>query len=77
MTALEPKSAHVYDLLSDHAQIEKNEKLQKTLEKVKERFGDQKLAIGAAKMPDRTWTMSQQHLSQNYFSWDGLLKIDH
>ena len=76
LTALEPKSAYVYDLLSDQAQIEKNEKLQQALEKVKERFGDQKLAIGAAKMPDRSWAMSQQHLSQNYFSWDGLLKID-
>ena len=76
LTALQPKSAYVYDLLSDPVQIEKNEKLQQALEKVKDRFGDKKLAIGGGKMHSRTWCMSQQHLSQNYFSWYGLLRID-
>ena len=76
LTALEPKSTYIYDLLSDSTQIEKNERLQEALEKVKVRFGDKKLAIGPCKMHGRTWAMSRQNLTQNYFSWDGMLRID-
>lgn len=76
LTAIEPKSTYIYDLLSDSMQIEKNEKLQKALEKVKVRFGDKKIAIGPCKMHGRAWTMSRQNLTQNYFSWDGMLRIN-
>ena len=76
LTAIEPKSTYIYDLLSDNTQIEKNERLQEALEKVKVRFGDKKLAIGPCKMHGRTWAMSRQNLTQNYFSWDGMLRID-
>lgn len=76
LTAIEPKSTHIYDLLSDSTQIEKNEKLQEALEKVKIKFGDKKLAIGPCKMHGRAWAMSRQNLTQNYFSWDGLLTIN-
>lgn len=76
LTAIEPKSTYIYDLLSDSTQIEKNERLQEALEKVKVRFGDKKLAIGPCKMHGRAWTMSRQNLTQNYFSWDGMLRID-
>lgn len=76
LTAIEPKSTYIYDLLSDSTQIEKNERLQEALEKVKVRFGDKKLAIGPCKMHGRTWAMSRQNLTQNYFSWDGMLRID-
>jgi len=76
LTAIEPKSTYIYDLLSDSTQIEKNERLQEALEKVKVRFGDKKLAIGPCKMHGRAWAMSRQNLTRNYFSWDGMLRID-
>lgn len=76
LTALEPKSTYIYDLLSDSTQIEKNERLQEALEKVKVRFGDKKLAIGPCKMHGRAWAMSRQNLTQNYFSWEGMLRIE-
>ncbi|MNT44370.1 hypothetical protein D3C72_1808940 [compost metagenome] len=76
LTAIEPKSTYIYDLLSDSTQIEKNEKLQEALEKVKVRFGDKKIAIGPCKMHGRAWAMSRQSLTQNYFSWDGLLTVN-
>ncbi len=76
LTAIEPKSSYINDLLADHKSIEKNEKLQETLEKAKKRFGDKKLAIGPCKMKDRNWSMSKERLTQNYFSWDGMLVIN-
>lgn len=75
LTAIEPKSAYIFDLLSDSSVIEKNEKLQMALEQVKVRFGDKKIAIGPCKMHGRAWAMSRKNLTQNYFCWDGLLKI--
>ncbi|MBD8008743.1 Y-family DNA polymerase [Acinetobacter pecorum] len=75
LTAIEPKSTYIYDLLSDSMQIEKNERLQEALEKVKTKFGDKKLAIGPCKMHGRAWAMSRQKLTQNYFSWEGMLTI--
>lgn len=76
LTAIEPKATYIHDLLSDSVQIEKNEKLQETLEKAKEKFGDKKLAIGPCKMKNRAWSMSRKKLTQNYFSWDGMLSIN-
>ena len=76
LTAIEPKSTYIYDLLSDNTQIEKNERLQEALEKVKIKFGDKKLAIGPCKMHGRAWAMSRQNLTQNYFSWEGILTIN-
>jgi len=76
LTAIEPKSTYIYDLLSDGTQIEKNEKLQSALEQVKVRFGDKKIAIGPCKMHGRAWAMARQNLTQNYFSWEGVLRIN-
>ncbi len=76
LTAIEPKSTYIYDLLSDSTQIEKNEKLQSALEQVKVRFGDKKIAIGPCKMHGRAWAMARQNLTQNYFSWEGILRIN-
>jgi len=76
LTAIEPKSTYIYDLLSDSTQIEKSERLQEALEKVKARFGDKKIAIGPCKMHGRAWAMSRQNLTQNYFSWEGMLRIE-
>lgn len=76
LTAIELKSTYIYDLLSDSTQIEKNEKLQSALEQVKVRFGDKKIAIGPCKMHGRAWAMARQNLTQNYFSWEGILRIN-
>lgn len=75
LTGIEPKATYIHDLLADVDAIEMNEKLQLTLEKVKEKFGDKILAIGPCKLPNRGWSMSRNRLTQNYFSWEGMLTI--
>ena len=75
LTCIEPKATYIHDLLADTEMIERNECLQGTLEKVKEKFGDKKLAIGPCKLIGRKWTMSREKLTQNYFSWEGMLTI--
>lgn len=75
LTCIEPKSAHIPDLLADNKAIEKNESLQTTIELVKAKFGERKLAIGSSNLPGRDWTMARNNLTQNYFSKEGLLEI--
>ena len=75
LTCIESKDTYTHDLLSDMREIEMNENLQLAIEHVKKRFGEQKLAIGSSKLPDRTWSMSRNRMTQNYFSIDGLLEI--
>ncbi|WP_335969851.1 Y-family DNA polymerase [Acinetobacter bereziniae] len=74
LTCIESKSRYVPDLLADYDLIQKNENLQSVLEQVDERFG-KKLAIGPCLLKDRAWSMSREKLTQNYFSWDGLLEV--
>ncbi|MFW1970499.1 Y-family DNA polymerase [Acinetobacter bereziniae] len=74
LTCIESKSRYVPDLLADYDVIQRNENLQSVLEQVDERFG-KKLAIGPCLLKDRTWSMSREKLTQNYFSWDGLLTV--
>ncbi|MBJ8421928.1 DNA polymerase V subunit UmuC, partial [Acinetobacter bereziniae] len=74
LTCIESKSRYVPDLLADYDAIQRNESLQSVLEQVDERFG-KKLAIGPCLLKDRTWSMSREKLTQNYFSWDGLLTV--
>lgn len=76
LTCIEKKSLYIPDLLANTELMEKNEKLQLTLEGVKERFGDQKLAIGPCKLLDRKWTMSREKLTRDYFKFDDLLGVD-
>ncbi|WP_151959342.1 Y-family DNA polymerase [Acinetobacter bereziniae] len=75
LTCIESKSRYVPDLLADYDVIQRNENLQSVLEQVDEKFG-KKLAIGPCLLKDRTWSMSREKLTQNYFSWDGLLTIN-
>lgn len=75
LTGIEPKQGYIHDLLADTEQIEKQEHLQQVLDSVKNKFGTQKLAIGACKLQDRTWAMNRSKLSPNYFSWEGLLAL--
>ncbi|MGY6625301.1 Y-family DNA polymerase [Acinetobacter johnsonii] len=75
LTCIENKASYIPDLLSDVESIERNEKLQRAMEGVKERFGDKKLAIGPCKLPNRGWSMSRGSLTRDYFSWEGMLTV--
>ena len=75
LTCLEPKSGHTYDLLTDFAEIEKKERLMKTLEGVHQKFGKKKIGVGTCYIPDRNWSMSRDKLSVNPFLWDELIRI--
>ncbi|WOE40476.1 Y-family DNA polymerase [Acinetobacter chinensis] len=77
LTGLENKATHIHDLWADHEQLEKFEKLQCVMDQVKQRYGQQGLAIGATQLPDRDWSMTQHHLSPDYFSLKGLPAIYH
>lgn len=77
LTGLVSKTRYVPDLLTDHRQLESNEQLMQALEAVQARYGKTKLAVGSCYLPQRKWSMNRTHLSQNYFSWQGLLKITH
>ncbi|MEJ5205069.1 Y-family DNA polymerase [Acinetobacter junii] len=75
-TCLEPKSSHIYDLLTDMKEIEEKEKLMKTYEAIQEKFGKKKIGVGPCFMPNRSWSMSRDKLSNNPFTWSGLLKVN-
>lgn len=77
LTGLEPKSGHTFDLLTDMAKIDRNEKLMCAFENIHEQFGKKKLGIGACYIPNRSWSMSRDKLSKNPFKWDELLSINH
>lgn len=75
LTCLEPKSSHVYDIFTDMDQVRLDDALMDSLEQIHIKFGKTKLALGACMMPNRTWNMSRDRLTQNYFKWDQLLTI--
>lgn len=76
LTCLEPKSSHIYDLLTDMSEIEEKEKLMKAYEAIQEKFGKKKIGIGPCFLPNRGWSMSRENLSRNPFTWSGILKIN-
>lgn len=76
LTCIEPKYGHTYDLLTDMEVIDKKEKLMQVLESVGDKFGKRKIGIGSCYLPNRNWSMSRDKLSQNPFTWDGLLKVN-
>ena len=73
-TCIESKSRYVPDLLADYGAIQRNESLQSVLEQVEEKFS-KKLAIGPCLLKDRTWSMSREKLTQNYFKFGELLEV--
>ncbi|WP_291341524.1 Y-family DNA polymerase [Acinetobacter sp. UBA801] len=75
LTCLEPKSSHIYDLLTDMEEVQKKESLMQALEGVQKKFGKKKIAAGSCFLPDRNWSMSRDKLSRNPFKWDELLEI--
>ena len=75
LNSLEPQKSHIFDLFTDVKKIEENDKLTDTFEHIHEKFGKSKLAIGASALPDRTWAMTRDKMSPNYFQWDGLMVV--
>ncbi len=75
LTCLEPKNGHTYDLLTDFDKVEKNERLMMAYESIHSKFGKRKIAIGACFVSNRNWSMSRDKLSNNPFTWDGLVTI--
>ena len=75
LTCLEPKSAHIHDLLdTDVVKIQKVERLMQSFEAIHERYGKSKLALGASKLPKRNWHMKRDQLSINPFSLKSLMR---
>ena len=75
LTCLEPKENHVYDMFTDMKHIEVSNALMDSLEAIHLKYGKTKIALGASLMPNRTWNMSRDRLTQNYFKWDQLLCV--
>lgn len=76
LTGLEHKDSYNYDLLTDYSDLEKTEKLMKAIEAVQQNFGKTKIGFGGSMFKNRLWNLSANHKTQNYFSFDGLLKIN-
>lgn len=75
LTCLEHQANHIYDIFTDMKHIEVSDALMDSMESIHSKFGKNKLALGASMMPNRTWTMSRDRLTQNYFKWDQLLTV--
>lgn len=76
LMCLEPKSSHIYDLLTDMSVIEEKENLMKAYEGIQDKFGKKKIGVGSCFMPNRGWSMSRDKLSNNPFTWSGLLRVN-
>ncbi|NIE95203.1 Y-family DNA polymerase [Acinetobacter sp. Tr-809] len=76
LTCLEPKASHIYDLLTDMNEVEEKEKLMKAYEGIQEKFGKRKISVGPCFIPNRGWSMSRDKLSNNPFTWSGLLRVN-
>ena len=77
LTDMVDKNSYIPALFTDHDAIQKNENLMQTYEQIQQRFGKTKLAVGSCYLPNRRWSGKRESLSRNYFSWDGMLTIDH
>lgn len=77
LTDMLDKQNYIPALFADHERIQNNENLMQAYEQIQKRFGKTKLAVGSCYLPERKWSGKQESLSRNYFSWDGMLKIDH
>lgn len=75
LTCLEPKENHIYDMFTDMTQVEQSDRLMDSLDEIHNKFGKKKIAIGASMLPNRTWIMTRNNLSQSYFKWDQLLTV--
>lgn len=75
LTGLEPKAGHIYDLLSDMEQIEKADKLLKAWSQIRDKYGSKGISVGAGSLGG-DWTMQRSNLTPNYFTAEGMIKIN-
>lgn len=76
LTGLEPKTGHIYDMLSDMDQIEKADKLLKAWSQIREKYGSKAISVGAGGLGGN-WSMQRSHLTPNYFTAEGMIRINH
>lgn len=76
LTGLEPKSGHIYDMLSDMEEIEKADKLLKAWSDIREKYGSKGISVGAGSLGG-DWTMQRSNLTPNYFTAEGMIRINH
>ncbi|MDY6456801.1 Y-family DNA polymerase [Acinetobacter faecalis] len=77
LTDMLDKQHYIPALFADHERIQSNENLMQTYEQIQQRFGKTKIAVGSCYLPNRKWSGKRDSLSRNYFSWEGMLKINH
>lgn len=70
------KNKYIPELFADHEKIEVNESLMKAYEHIQERFGKTKISVGTCYLPGRKWVGKRASASRNYFSLEGMLKIN-
>lgn len=75
LNSLEAKQTHTFDLFTNMEQVQENDQLALTLEQIHDKYGKNKLALGASALPERNWVMTRDKLSPNYFKWDGLMIV--
>ena len=70
LTAISPKSGHIYDLLLDHGKLNAREQLMQSYERVNRKYGEHAVTVGIARLVTR-----QQFRSANIFRLDQLLTV--
>lgn len=70
------KDKYIPELFADHEFIETNERLMQAYENIQQRFGKAKISVGPCYLPNRKWAGKRASASRNYFSWDGVLRIN-
>lgn len=75
LTGLEPKAGHIYDMLTDMKQIEKADKLLKAWSQIRDKYGSKGISVGAGGLGG-DWTMQRSNLTPNYFTAEGMIKIN-
>lgn len=68
LSAISPKSGHIYDLLLDHGKLNAREQLMQSYERVNRKYGEHAVTVGIARLVSR-----QQFKSPNIFRFDQLL----
>jgi len=46
-----------------------------SLDDIQNKFGKKKIGLGASMLPNRSWNMSRNKLTSNYFKWDQLMSV--
>ncbi|MFX2324815.1 MULTISPECIES: DUF4113 domain-containing protein [Acinetobacter calcoaceticus/baumannii complex] len=74
---MKPRVFCLVDVNNCYASIdlEKTENLMCAIEGIQEKFGKFKLGFGGSMYQNRSWSMSQNLKSNNYFTWEGMLTI--